>query len=146
MSNVDSLDPLAQRVRVALTAAYPEWSKYLGSCGYDDLEAAIPAPSGSNAGHLVIFTSKGKDLWVRFRPKSMCYCVRDETEMLDVIRKLLAETALFVVITDSDKWVETTLIRRGEPGDLAELEPNEVARVVSWSGKYDQTINGKKHA
>lgn len=144
MSNVDSLNPLAQRVWVALTAAYPEWSKYFGACGDDDLEAAVPAPVGSNAGHLVIFTSKGKDLWVRFSHQSMCYCVRDEAEMLDVIRNLLAETALFVVITDSDKWVETTLIRNGEPGDLPELEPNQMACVVSWSGKYDKTINGEK--
>jgi hypothetical protein len=146
MSNVDSLNPFAQQVRVTLTAAYPEWSKYFGTCGDDDLEAAVPAPLGSNAGHLVIFTSKGKDLWVRFSPQSMCYCVRDEAEMLDVIRNLLAETALFVVITDGDKWVETTLIRKDESGDLPELEPNQVARVVSWSGKYDQTINGKKLA
>lgn len=70
----------------------------------------------------------------------MCYSVNDENEMLDVIQQILAETALFAVVMRGDKWVGTTLIRRGEPTDAPQLSPNEVAHIVPWSGNYDQTI------
>ena len=80
----------------------------------------------------------------RFSPPSMCYSVDNETEMLDIIQQLLAERALFVVVMRGDEWAETSLIRREEPGDLPQLEPNQVAHVVSWSGKYDRTINAGK--
>lgn len=33
-----------------------------------------------------------------------------------------------------------------EPGDLPQLEPDQVAHIVSWSGKYDRTINAGKPA
>jgi hypothetical protein len=140
MSDVDSLNPLARRVWTALIAAHPEWAEFFGTCGTDELEVAIQAPVGSNAGQLVVFTAKGTDLWIRFSPPSMCYSVDDETEMLDVIQKLLAETALFAVVMRGDEWAGTTLIRRGEPTDVPQLGPNEVAHIVSWSGDYDQII------
>jgi hypothetical protein len=57
-----------------------------------------------------------------------------------VIQKLLAETALFAVVTRGDEWAGATLIRRGEPTDVPQLGPDEVAHIVSWSGNYDQTI------
>jgi len=140
MSDVDSLNPLARRVWTALIAAYPEWAELFGTCGTDDLEVAVPAPVGSNAGHLVVFTAKGKDLWIRFSPPSMSYSVDDETEMLDVIQQILAETALFAVVMRGEGWAGTTLIRRAEPTDVPQLGPNEVAHIVSRSGNYDQTI------
>ncbi len=137
MSKVDSLNPLAQRVWTTLITAYPEWSEYFGTCGETDLEVAVPAPIESKAGHLVIFTARGEDLWLRFSPPSMCYSVNDETEMLDVIRQLLAETVFFVVVMRGEGWSGTSLIRQGESADLPQLEPDQVAHVVSWSGKYD---------
>jgi hypothetical protein len=140
MSDADSLNPLARRVWTALIATHPEWAELFGTCGKDDLEVAIPAPVGSNAGHLVVFTGKGKDLWIRFSPPSMCYPVDDEREILDVIQQILADTALFAVVMRGDEWVGTTLIRRGEPTDAPQLGPDEVAHIVSWSGNYDQTI------
>jgi|SRR5580700_1471094 hypothetical protein len=140
MSDVDSLNPLARRAWTALIAAHPEWAELFGTCGTDEIEVAIPAPVGSNAGHLVVFTTKGKDLWIRFSEPSMCYSVDDETEMLDVIQQVLADTALFAVVRRGDEWVGTTLIRRGEPTDAPQLGPNEVAHIVSWSGIYDRTI------
>jgi hypothetical protein len=140
MADADSLNPLARRVWTALIATHPEWAELFGTCGTNDLEVAIPAPVGSKAGHLVVFTARGKDLWIRFSPPSMCYPVDDETEMLDVIQQILAETALFAVVMRGEEWVGTTLIRRGEPTDASQLGPNEVAHIVSWSGNYDQTI------
>jgi hypothetical protein len=60
--------------------------------------------------------------------------------MLTVIEKLLSDTAVFAIVMRGDEWAGTTLIRRGEPRDLPQLGPNELAHIVSWSGKYDQTI------
>jgi len=140
MFDVDSLNPLARRTWTALIGARPEWAELLGTCGEDDLELAIAAPAGSNAGYLVVFTVQGKDLWIRFSPPRMCYSVDDETEMLDVIDQILAETVLFAVVMRGDGWVETTLIRRAVPTDVPQLGPNEVAHIVSWSGNYDETI------
>ena len=76
----------------------------------------------------------------------MCYSVDDETEMLSVVQQLLEETALFAVVMQGDEWAGTTLIRRGEPRDVPQLGPNEVADVVSWSGQYDQTIKSDAQA
>ena len=140
MSDLDSLNSFARRVWTALIQAHPEWAELSATCGTGDLEVAIPAPIGSNAGHLVVFTAKGQDLWIRFSPPSMCYSVDDEPEMLSVIEQLLSDTAFFVVVMRGDEWVGTTLIRRGESGDFPQLGPNEMADIVSWSGKYDQTI------
>jgi hypothetical protein len=144
MSEVDSLNPLARRVWTALIADYPDWSKYFGICGKDDLEAAIPAPMGSNAGHLVIFTANGKDLWLCFSPPSMCCSVDDETELVDVIRQLLTDKASLVLVMRGDEWAGTTLIRQDVPGDIPQLELDEVAQIVSWSGEYDRIIRAGK--
>jgi|SRR5579864_1945980 len=144
MPNVDSLNPLARRAWIALIAAYPEWAQYFGMRGKDDLEAAVPAPVGSSAGHLVVFTAEGHDLWIRFCPPSMSYSVNDVTEMLDVIEQLLSETALFAVVMRGNEWTGTTLIRQGKPEDLPQLGPNEVAHIVSWSGRYDQITIAEK--
>ena len=146
MLDIDSLNPLARRVWKTLIAARPEWDELFDTCGEGDLELAIPAPVGSNAVHLVVFTAKGKDLWIRFSPPSMCYSVDDETEMLDVIDQILAETALFAVVMRGDKWVGTTLIRRSVSTDIPQLGPNEVAHIVSWSGNYDETIESGAQA
>jgi hypothetical protein len=140
MANAESLNSLARRVWTALVAARPEWSPFFGTSGEDDLEVSVPAPVGSSAGNLVIFTAKGESVWVRYSPPSMCYAVEDETELLDVVQQLLADTALFMVVKRGGEWTETTLIRRGEKKDIPELGPNEAVTVVSWSGKYDQII------
>jgi hypothetical protein len=146
MSKVDSLNPLARRVWNALIANYPDWSEYFGTCGEGDLEAAVPAPAGSNAGHLVIFTANGKDLWLRYSPPLMCYSIEDETELVDVIRQLLTDKVSLVVVMRGEEWAGTILIRQGIPGDIPQLELGEVAQVVSWSGKYDRTIGVEKPA
>lgn len=146
MSDIDLLNPLARRVWAALVGAHPEWDGLCGICGEDDLEVAISAPVGSKAGQLVVFTAGGKDLWIRFSPSSMCYSVDSETEMLSVIQELLTEIALFAVVMRGDEWVGTTLVRRGMAGDVPQLGPNEVAHVVSWSGRYDQTIKSGTQA
>jgi len=101
------------------------------------LEVAVPAPPGSKAGHLLVFTDGGKQLWLRYSPPYMCYALDDEEEMLSIIQQLLTGEAAFVVIMKADTWTETTLI---EAGKEPLLERGQVAHVVSWSGDHDKTV------
>ena len=135
-----SPNPLAGQAWSTLSAKYPHWSSYVTFADEGDLEVAVPAPPGSNAGHLVIFTSGGKDLWVRFNPPLACYPIDDEAEMLEIVRQIQAEQALLTIVTQNNEWIETTLIR---PGEQPELRPGQIARVISWSGKNDFTVGDK---
>jgi hypothetical protein len=136
LNETELLNPRAARAWSRLVDKYPEWSTHFGTCGRDDLEVAIPAPSGSNAGHLIVFTN-GVDLWLRYSHPRMCYLVDDEDEMLSIVEWLLRDEVLFVVIMSGDEWAETTLIR---PGQEPNLEVSQIAQVVSWSGRYDRTV------
>lgn len=128
---------MAKRLWSRLLVEYPEWENYFDTLKEGELEVAVPAPAGSKAGHLVVFTSNG-DLWVRYSPPQMCYPVDNEEEMLSVIKQLLADQAAFVVITEDGEWAGTTLVK---PGQEPPLEPGQVAQVVSWSGRHDDTIS-----
>jgi hypothetical protein len=137
MVEEERLNPLARRVCDTLLVDHPEWACHIGRRGDDDLEVVVPAPKGSHAKHLVIFTSEGKDIWIRYAPPRMAYAVESLSHMSAVARALLADQAFFLVITDGDEWVETTLLRPGEEPVLGE---HQVATIVSWSGKSDSII------
>lgn len=136
---MDELTEIGKRVRASLLAKYPEWSEHMNATELHELEAALPAPPGSQAGSLVVFTERGEDTWIRYAPAAMCYSVDSDEEMHVVLDGLLHDRILFVVITNGGEWVETTLVLAGE--DVS-VEPGHVARIVSWSGKWDRTING----
>ena len=131
------LNPLGVRVRDSLLRKHEDWVEYVSVLPSGDLEIAIPAPRGSRAGHLVIFTARGEDTWIRYSPPRACYCVETDREMHAVVEALLADNAFFVVVTDGDKWLETSLLRPGEEPVLAE---GHVANVVSWSGRHDKVV------
>jgi hypothetical protein len=131
------LNPLAERVRDSLLHAHRDWAQYVDVLPGGDLEIAIPAPEGSRAGHLVIFTARGEDMWLRYAPPRACYCVETDRELHAVVQALLADDAFFVVVTDGDEWVETTLLR---PGQEPVLREGQVANVVSWSGRHDRIV------
>jgi hypothetical protein len=137
---MDSLNPFAKRVWSALVAEYPEWTEYSTASEEGDVEVAVPAQPGSNAGHLVVFTVKGQNLWLRFSPPKMCYAVDDEMEMLKIVRLLQVEEILFAVILQGDEWAGTTILKTGE---LPQLEPDQMAHLVSWSGKHDRVVTAK---
>lgn len=143
MNMAEQLNPLAKQTWAALLAEYPDWKKYFGTCGENDLEVAVPAPLGSNAGHLVVFTARGEEIWLRYSPSNMCYMVDDQREMLDIVRQLIAEQVLFVVTIQGNEWAGTTLIR---PGQKPELEGDQVAHIVSWSGAYDKIVDRKSNS
>ncbi len=82
-------------------------------------------------------SSKGKDLWLRLSPSRMCYSLDGSEEMLTIIRALLVDEVLFVRTTAGEKWMGTTLIH---PGDEPVLQAGEIAELVSWSGRFDRTV------
>ncbi len=131
------LNPLGVRVRASVLRAHGDWVQYVDVLPSGDLEIAVPAPKRSRAGHLVIFTTRGEDKWLRFAPPRACYYVETDREMHAVMGALLADDAFFVVVTDGDKWVETTLLR---PGEEPVLREGQVANVVSWSGRHDKIV------
>jgi hypothetical protein len=131
------LNALATRVLNALLKRHPDWASHAEVIGSGDLELAVPAPPESRAGHLVVFTKQGTDIWIRFAPPHMCYAAETVEEMHSVITALLADDAFFVVVTRGDEWVETTLLRPGEEPVLLEAQ---VANVVSWSGECDRLV------
>jgi hypothetical protein len=70
----------------------------------------------------------------------MCYAVDDEMEILKIVRLLQVEEILFAVILQGDEWAGTTILKRGE---LPQLEPDQRAHLVSWSGKHDRVVSAK---
>ena len=131
------LNSLGIRVRDSLLRHHADWTAYVDTLDSGDLEVAVPAPRGSRAGHLVIFTARGEDTWIRYSPGRACYCVERDREMHAVIDALLRDDAFFVVVTDGDEWVETALLR---PGEEPVLKEGQVANLVSWSGRHDKIV------
>jgi hypothetical protein len=135
------LNELAVRLRDALLVNHPDWAEYVGVLDGGDLEVAVPAPVGSRAGHLVIFTARGQDIWLRFAPPFMCYSVESTEEMESVLHALLSDDAFFVAVTNGDSWVETGLYR---PGQEPVLQEGHVANAVSWTGHHDKVVTSTR--
>ncbi len=132
------LNDLAQRVWTRIKEQRPEWEPHFGVSSGGDLEVAIPAPPRSRAGQLVLASSGGSDLWVRFGPEHMRYAVSDADQMLAVAEQLLSDHALFVVINQSGRWAETTIMG---PGEDLPLKSGQSAEIVSWSGVRDRVVS-----
>ena len=131
------LNPLGVRVRDSLLARHGEWADCVKTLPSGDLEISLPAPHGSRAGHLVIFTAQGMDPWIRYSPRQACYAIESDRQLHAVLKALLADDAFFVVVTSGDTWIETVLLRRGEEPVLLE---GQMANVVSWSGLHDRIV------
>jgi hypothetical protein len=129
----DQLSPVARQAWKRLESDFPLWKAHLDTRA-GELEFAVPAPTGSRAGHLVAFSHEN-DLWVRFSPPHMCYLADDENELVSLIRQLTTDQILFKVTMKGDEWVETTLVRLQEK---SEPLPGHSVRFVSWSGKLDR--------
>jgi hypothetical protein len=130
------LNTLARRISAVLTGRYPQFAADVSILADGDVELAIPAAAGSNAGALVVSTARGEDIWVRFAPPQMCYSVDTDDELLTIVAGLLEDRFTFVHIVDAQgQWSGTTLAKVGQP---IELEPGERAAVRSWSGRFDR--------
>lgn len=130
------LNKRAEAAWAALVVAYPDWAQHFGARDGGDLEVAVPAPDGSRAGHLVVF-SDNHQLWVRFSPPAMCYSVDTAEEMLAIVDHLLCERAAFVTTWRGADWTGTTVVRTGTDPVVS---PGEVAVVISWTGSQDRMI------
>lgn len=130
----EQLSPLAQRAWKLLESEFPLWTTHL-SARDGKMEFAVPAPSGSTAGHLVAFSNQD-ELCVRFSPPNMCYPADDENEMISLVKKLAADKIVFKVVMKGEDWVETTLTK---PQDNPESLRGHSVRLISWSGKLDRS-------
>jgi len=132
-TQIERLNPVARRAWKRLESDFPSWVAHL-DIRDGELEFALPAPPGSNAGHLVAFT-QGNDLWLRFSPPYMCCAVDDESEMVSLIKRLTADEIVFKVVAKGAEWVETTLTK---PQEKCEAIPGHSVHLVSWSGRFDR--------
>jgi hypothetical protein len=119
----------SQRIASYLAENLPEipWTVEIKESG--DLEMFVEAPEESLAGALIVLTN-GDDVWVRFAPPQLFYSVDDDSELLHVVRGLLAGDIAFKRTSDpTGSWMGTTLVRLCEvdPADLSENES-----LVSW--------------
>jgi hypothetical protein len=134
---VSEPNALARHVLDALVERHPEWAAYADVRQSGDLVLAVPAPEGSRAKALVVQTQEGQDIWIRFAPRHAFYSVDSDDELHQVVDALLADRVSFLMITNGDEWVETTLLSAGQEPVLQE---GQVANVVSWSGRHDRIV------
>jgi hypothetical protein len=66
--------------------------------------------------------------------------VHSRRELVQIVRQLLGERAVFLVTYRGKEWADTTLIRRNAK---PKLRGGESARIVSWSGRFDRAIDTK---
>ena len=138
MNLPESLNSVARRVATQLFSVRPEFQARLNVLDDGHFEASIPAPDGSQAGALVVWTAHAGDIWVHLAPPQMWYSVDDQEELLTIVDQLLRDEVLFVRTTDaSGAWVGTTLVRRLEDLDLKQ---GETATLLSWSGRRDHRM------
>ena len=137
----EQLSPVAQRAWKLLESEFPLWTTHL-SARDGEMEFAVPAPSGSTAGHLVAFSHQD-ELWVRFSPPNMCYPADDENEMISLVKKLTADEIVFKVVMKGEDWIETTLTKpRDNPESLRGLH----RRFRSWTKhRLSDNVGGVKH-
>ena len=130
-------NPLAIRVCDSILRAHADWADSVRWLASGDVRIAVPAPHRSRAGRLTVFTRRGEEIWIRYSAAHACYCAATERELQAVIAALIADDAFFVVVTNGDEWIETSLLR---PGEEAVLREGQVANVVSWSGVHDKIV------
>jgi hypothetical protein len=130
-------NPLAQHVLDVLLERYPDWAAYADVREGGELVLAVPAPEGSRAKALVILTHQGQDIWLRIAPPRAFYPIESDQELLKAVDAFLSDAAFFLIITNGDEWLETTLLPANQEPVLAE---GQVANVVSWSGRHDRIV------
>lgn len=135
-TQTEGLSSAAREALKRLQSDFPLWKPHLDTRD-GELEFAVPAPTGSAAGHLVVFTHEN-NLWVRFSSPCACYCADNVDELVSLIRQLTADEILFKVTMKGDQWVETTLTK---PEEKAECLPGHFVRYLSWSGKFDRQLS-----
>jgi hypothetical protein len=132
MKHLERMSPAAQRAWKRLESEFPSWTTHLRTRD-EELEFAVPAPTGSAAGHLVAFSSQD-ELWVRFSPPNMCYPADDENELISLIKRLTADEIVLKVVRKNGEWMETTLT---VPDNRGESVPGHTIQFVSWTGMAD---------
>ena len=128
---------LARHVLDLLLARHPDWAAHVDVRVGGELVLAVPAPEGSRAKALVVLTHQGQDIWLRIAPPRAFYPIGSDEELLHAIDAFLGDAAFFLIVTNGDEWLETTLLPANQEPVLAE---GQVANVVSWSGRHDRIV------
>jgi len=131
------VNALATEVVDAVLQRHPDWGRFMWPREDDDVEFAVPAPAGSAAGHLVVFTDKGLQAWVRFEPPAMCYPIDNVKELLWVLEQIETDAVAFVATWAGAEWTGTTLV---DPRRDLPVNAGETAQIVCWSGTYDRVL------
>jgi len=135
--DVNKLNLQARQVFQWINERYPHWSAYAEKRGRDDISIVVPAP-GRLSESLSILTDQG-NYWVRFAPQYAWYGVNDKDELLTVVDELVNDRLFIVVIMKGHEFIEVNL---ASPGSLPNLEPEETAQIISWSGTHDEVLKG----
>ncbi len=128
---------LAQHVLDVLLARYPEWAPHADVRKGGDLVLAVPAPEGSRAKALVVLTHQGQDIWIRIAPPRGFHPIGSDEELLRAIDAVLGDRAFFLIVSNGDEWVETTLLPANQEPVLLD---GQVADVFSWSGRHYRIV------
>jgi len=133
------LTKFAGKVAYALLRAYPEFSNDLVVLN-GNLMTRIWSPPKSKAKYLGVQTN-GKDLWIRFGSHGAIYGTESIEEVLDILKRLLADKVCFVAVTKNRQWIESTLIARNAEPQLE--SKTGTVWIISWSGKFDRKFSIK---
>jgi hypothetical protein len=106
------------------------------------VEISVEAPTASRAKALTVLTCHKGDVWVRFAPPRAFYPIDDEKELVRIVKDLLAEQALFVVITCGNEWAGTTLTR---PGTKPTIEGGKPLGSGFASGDLSVKVSPSHH-
>ena len=131
------LNPTARRVAERLLTAFPDQAFSIEALENGHVQASLEAPPGSRAGALVVLTAHEGDVWVRYAPPRAFYGIDDDDDLVRVVRALLADDAVFAVISEGEEWAGTTLVA---PRQRPLMEPNQRAVLISWTGNQDANI------
>ena len=130
----------SESVAAKLFDRFPQWRQHAQSLpsrfgDYEYLLVEVPAPAGSRAGALQIWTDN-EDVQVAFKGwrASMLVDEYGRDELTDFVTKLITDQCAFAVCAAGEKWHWTEFI---EVAERPVPEPESTVQVVSWTGAAD---------
>jgi hypothetical protein len=93
--------------------------------------------NNAEIGGIAIRTTEDNSIWIQNHFPNSAYSVDDIDELEMLIEQIINEKVFWVIANKNGNWYETTLTN-----DITKIEkePNVHYKILSWSGKNDQTI------
>ncbi len=113
---------------------FPDWGKLvLAEHRYSpDFLLEVPAPPGSGAGSLQLFT-EGGERWVLLTNAGPEFPIRD-SEFVPLVESIVQDRVGVAVCTSEEGWEWSEWVQPGEHPPHGERES---VRIVSWLGSLD---------